>query len=189
MPSYLFCHPATHILLEGRQKEREKVVHPLSESSMSSYCYHRAVSTTAILSLSSSVVVIIIIVLLSALPNIIVYLCEFQRSRFFFIAVRFHCRYSVFISIFNISPFFFVLFPLLSRARTLFLRLVSHACVVISRGGRQRLTTIPSVFFFLHPSLSLRFHHLLLLFLGLLLPEICLFVCKIEREREREKAR
>ncbi len=64
----------------------------------------------------------------------------------------------------------------------LLLRLVSHACIVISRGGRrrQRLTTIPSVFFFLHPSFPL------LLFLGLLLPEISLFVCKTERETKRE---
>jgi len=128
IPSYLFCHPVTHILLKGRQREKErdkKELHPPSESLMSSYCYHRAVSTTEVLSLSSSVVVIIIIiiivVLLSALPNIVVYVCVFQRSLFFsssFVLIL--VLYVVCLLVFLIFLRFFVLFPFFhERASTL----------------------------------------------------------------------
>ena len=99
---------------------------------------------------------------------------------FFFIIVRSYSRLicSVFISIFNISALF-CSFSLLSQTRVY---------IVISRGGRrrQRLTTIPSVLFFLHLSLPLRLYRLLL-FLSLLLPEICLPVCLYVREKENER--
>jgi len=149
MPSYLFCHPATHILVKGGRRERLKEVHSSLESAMSSYCYHRAVSKTVVSSSSSSVVVIIIIIIvvdvvvvlvLSVRTTIDVYVCAFQRSLFFFILVRSYARlaYNVFISIFNISPFFF-LFS--SFARTLFPGLVLHAFAGCNQSRRTTIAT------------------------------------------------
>ncbi len=100
---YLFCW--------RRAKERrEKRVHLPLKNALPLYFYHRVISTAVVSSFV--VVVIVVVVLLSALTNTAMYVCVCVPEISSLIVVRLHSRRicGVFISIFNISLLFFVLF-------------------------------------------------------------------------------
>ena len=131
---------------------------------MSLCFYHRAVSTAAAAAVWSSssaiavvviiiiIIVVVVVVLLSALTASIACIhkdaCTFWRT-LFPIAVRSRHICGVFISIFNILPFFVLS---LSLSLSFFLPLscaVRRSCITRLRCNQQRTTrrTIPSVFF------------------------------------------
>ena len=115
----IFCHPAINIdryiyiyihFTTEERREIERRVHLLLENALPLSSYHRTLSTTGVLSSSLSVVVIIVVVVLPLLLLLCVYMCVPEISCLIVVRLRSRHICGVFISIFNISPFFLFFF-------------------------------------------------------------------------------
>ena len=129
-----------------RRVKRDSILSP--KNMFSSYFHHRSVSTTVDSSSSAAdaaAVVVIVVVVLLLLLSFSVYVCVFQKSLLSppsLARSRSRSRHicGVFISIFNISPFF-CSFSSFSRTRTRVFSVSLHSCAARLCCNQPRTST------------------------------------------------